>query len=110
MASRVLRRGGYQVVEAGGGMTALGVVEERGGRIDLLLTDVVMPEMGGRELSEVVSARYPHMRILFMSAYAEDEIILRGVRVTEMDFLPKPFTLDGLRDKVRNALDREGNE
>jgi two-component system cell cycle sensor histidine kinase/response regulator CckA len=110
MASRMLRRGGYDVLEAGGGKTALGVVEGRHGRIDLLLTDVVMPEMGGRELSEVVRARYPHVRILFMSAYTEDEIILRGVRVAEMDFLPKPFTVDGLRGKVRTALDRARND
>jgi two-component system cell cycle sensor histidine kinase/response regulator CckA len=107
MASRVLHRGGYEVLEAGGGMAALGVVEERDGRIDLLLTDVVMPEMGGRELSEVVHARYPHVRLLFMSAYTEDEVILQGVRVAEVDFLSKPFTVDGLRSKVRSALDRE---
>jgi two-component system cell cycle sensor histidine kinase/response regulator CckA len=105
MASRVLHRGGYEVLEAGGGMGALGIVEECAGRIDLLLTDVVMPEMGGRELSEVVRARYPNVRILFMSAYTEDEIILRGVRVAEVDFLPKPFTVDGLRSKVRSVLD-----
>lgn len=106
VASKVLSRGGYEVLEAGGGMQALSIAEERNGRIDLLLTDVVMPEMGGRKLSEAIYARYPHVRILFMSAYTEDEMIVRGVLVAEVSFLSKPFTVDGLRSKVRSVLDR----
>jgi CheY-like chemotaxis protein len=106
MAAKVLRRGGYEVLEAGAGRDALKLAEERDGKIDLLLTDVVMPEMGGREVSEALRARYPHVRVLFMSAYTEDEVILRGVRVAEVNFVSKPFTVDGLRNKVREVLDR----
>lgn len=106
MAAKVLRRGGYEVLEAGGGLEALKIAEEQGGRIKLLLTDVVMPEMGGREVSEALRKLYPHIRVLFMSAYTEDEVILRGVRVAEVNFVSKPFTVDGLRSKVREVLDR----
>ncbi len=66
--------------------------------------------MGGRELSETFRARYPSVRILFMSAYTEDEVILQGVRVVGVDFIPKPFTVQGLRDKVRQVLDRTDGE
>lgn len=106
MAAKVLRRGGYEVLEAGGGREALRIAEEHGGDIELLLTDVVMPEMGGREVSAALRARWPNVRVLFMSAYTEDEVILRGVRVAEVDFVSKPFTVDGLRTKVRELLDR----
>ncbi len=104
VASKVLRRGGYEVVEAGGGEQALRLTEERNGRIDLLLTDVVMPGMSGRELAERLSARYPAVRLLFMSAYTEDEVILQGVRVAEVNFIAKPFTVEGLRSKVREVI------
>lgn len=104
VASKVLQRVGYEVLEANGGAEALELAEERGGAIDLLLTDVVMPGMGGRELSQEMTARYPEVRVLFMSAYTEDEVILQGVRVAEVDFISKPFTVEGLRAKVREVL------
>jgi len=107
VASKVLRRSGYNVVEASGGTEALAAVEKLEGRVHLLLTDVVMPGMNGRELSQELTARYPNVRVLFMSAYTEDEVILHGVRVAEVDFISKPFTIDGLRRKVRIILDRE---
>ena len=106
VARKVLARGGYAVLEAGGGVEALALAEQHEGQISLLLTDVVMPGMGGRELSEAFRARYPSVRILFMSAYTQDEVILQGVRVAEVDFIPKPFTVQGLRDKVRQVLDQ----
>lgn len=109
MAAKVLRRGGYQVLEASGGREALELAEEHGASIELLLTDVVMPEMGGREVSEALRARRPDLRVLFMSAYTEDEVILRGVRVAEVDFISKPFTVNGLRSKVREILDRSSD-
>ena len=108
VASKVLRRGGYQVLEAAGGEEALAIAEERSEEIDLLLTDVVMPGMSGRELSEVMGERYPHMPVLFMSAYTEDEVILRGIRVADVHFIEKPFTVDGLRQKVQEVLEAEG--
>ena len=108
VASKVLKRGGYEVLEAEGGEAALRIAEESKDRISLLLTDVVMPGMGGRELSEAFAERYPAVHILFMSAYTEDEVILRGVRVAEVNFISKPFTVKGLRDRVRSVLDGPG--
>ena len=67
-----------------------------------------MPRMNGRELSEEVTRRWPTIPTLFMSAYTEDEVILHGIRVSEVDFLPKPFTLEGLADAVRTVLARTG--
>jgi CheY-like chemotaxis protein len=105
VASKVLRRSGYDVIEAGGGQEAMALIHERGGAVDLLLTDVVMPEVGGRELSERLRAAYPEVRVLFMSAYTEDEVILQGVRVAEVNFLMKPFNLESLTRSVRDVLE-----
>ena len=107
VASKVLRRGGYEVLEAGGGEAALAVAGQVDGKISVLLSDVVMPSMNGRELSDAFRERYPDVRIIFMSAYREDEVILRGIRLAEVDFIPKPFSVQGLRDKVREVLDRD---
>ncbi len=104
VAAKVLRRGGFDVLEAGSGDAALAVAEEVKGQIDLLLTDVVMPNMNGRELSETLLSRYPDVRVLFMSAYTEDEVILQGVRVAEVNFINKPFSVEGLREKVRQVI------
>jgi CheY-like chemotaxis protein len=104
VAAKVLCLGGYRVIEAGSGAEALELVEEAGGRIDLLLTDVVMPTTNGRELAEALLARYPDVRVLFMSGYTEDEVILQGVRVAEVHFISKPFSVDGLRGTVGRLL------
>lgn len=104
VAARILRRLGYEVEEAGGAPEALRMLDAMSEPPDLLLSDVVMPGMNGRELSERVEELYPDVRILFMSAYTEDEVILRGIRVAEVHFLPKPFTLEGLADAVREVL------
>jgi two-component system cell cycle sensor histidine kinase/response regulator CckA len=104
VASRVLRRAGYRVLEAADGQEALAVARGEAGRLDLLLTDVVMPGMNGRELAERLTEVRPETRMLYMSAYTEDEVLLRGIRIAEMNFLSKPFSLDGLRDAVRQAL------
>lgn len=106
VACRVLDRGGFRALPALGGSEALRVAADRDGRIDLLLTDVVMPEMTGRELADTVAELYPGVRILFMSGYPDDETLLAGLNTTEVDFIPKPFTVEGLRDKVRTVLAR----
>lgn len=105
VACKVLRRSGYEVLEARGGYEALRIVREEKGDVDLLLTDVVMPELGGRELSERLLATYPDVRVLFMSAYTEDEVILQGVQVAEVNFLAKPFNLESLTRSVREVLE-----
>jgi CheY-like chemotaxis protein len=104
IAARVLERAGYRVLQAAEGAEALEVARAHAGPLHLLLTDVVMPGMNGRELGVRMSEERPETRLLYMSAYTEDEVILRGVRVAEVSFLPKPFTLDGLENAVRTAL------
>ncbi len=103
-----LKKKNYRVATAPNGKRGVEIAKEI--RPILIITDWMMPGMGGRELSELFRARYPAVRILFMSAYTEDEIILQGVRVAEVDFIPKPFTVQGLRDKVRTLIDRNGAE
>ena len=104
VAARVLERAGYSVLQAANGLEAVAMARSHPGRLDLVLTDVVMPGMNGRELGEVLMREHPETRLLYMSAYTEDEVILRGIRVAEVGFLYKPFSLDGLTDAVRQAL------
>lgn len=105
VACKVLDRGGFQTVPAPGGPEALQIAEDWGGRFDLLLTDIVMPEMTGRELAEEMVARFPSVRVLYMSAYTDDEVVLDGLKTSDVNFIPKPFTVEGLRAKVRAVLD-----
>lgn len=108
VASKVLRRDGYEILEALGGDEALRIADEHDGAIDLLLTDVVMPGLGGRELGERFLVRHPRTAVLFMSGYTEDEVLLQGIRVAEVNYISKPFTVAGLREKVREVLERNG--
>jgi len=105
LVRRILLREGYHVLEASNGAEGLVVAGSRTGGIDLLLTDVVMPEVGGRELAEQLLRSRPDLRILFMSGYTEDEVVLRAVSVAGTTFLEKPFTPDGLAKTVRTLLD-----
>ena len=75
------------------------------GAIHLLITDVVMPGLTGRELAERLSAERPDMKVLFMSGYTDDAVVLRGVLAKEMPFVQKPFTIAQLARKVRDVLD-----
>jgi PAS domain S-box-containing protein len=105
LAKRILERQGYRVFEARHGADALRVAEQLDGRIDLVLTDVVMPHMNGRELAERLAAIRPGGAVLFMSGYTDDEIIRRGLLDPEMAFLQKPFTANALARAVRDMLD-----
>jgi len=104
VAARVLRRAGFRVLQAGDGGEALDIVRAHDGPVDLVLTDVVMPGMNGRELGERLGVEWPDTKILYMSAYTEDDVIIRGLRVAEVSFLQKPFSLDGLEATVREVL------
>ncbi|MGH7415203.1 MAG: response regulator, partial [Candidatus Rokuibacteriota bacterium] len=106
LAREVLERQGYTVLEAGDGAEALGVCETAGDRIDVILTDVVMPRMGGRELVDRVRATKPAMPVLYMSGYTEDAILRHGVRDASMLLLGKPFTPAELIGKIREVLDK----
>jgi signal transduction histidine kinase/ligand-binding sensor domain-containing protein/CheY-like chemotaxis protein len=105
LASRVLTRSGYRVLAAASGDEAAGIAARHEGPIDLLMTDVVMPGMSGRELAEELLARYPGMRLLYASGYTEDAIVRHGVSSLETAFLEKPFTPNALLRKVREVLD-----
>jgi len=105
MAARALRSSGYQVLEAGTGEDALSVGERRETRIDLLLTDMVLPGMSGRALAYRLGVRHPQIRTLVMSGYPPDETAPSDARPVDADYLMKPFTCTILSAKVREVLD-----
>ena len=102
--ARTLARGGYRVLEAGDGETALRLSREHAGAIDLLLTDVVMPRMSGRELAEQICAQRPETMVLFTSGYTDNGIVHHGVLEPGVAFLQKPFTAGGLLARVRDLM------
>jgi CheY-like chemotaxis protein len=103
----MLERLGYRVLEAENGAEALGILETSMDRIDLILTDLVMPELHGGDLGESVMASESPHRVLYMSGYTGDEITRRGLAQNDMTLLRKPFTPDALARAVREALDRD---
>jgi two-component system, cell cycle sensor histidine kinase and response regulator CckA len=107
MGKMMLERLGYEVLTAVGGSAALRLAEEHAGKIDLLMTDVVMPEMNGRDLAERLQGHYPKVKRLFMSGYTADVIAHRGVLPEGEHFIQKPFSLEELARKVREALDEK---
>ncbi|MGE5647188.1 MAG: response regulator [Acidobacteriota bacterium] len=107
LANDMLTREGYSVIEAASGAEALDVWQERGDSIDLVLTDVIMPQMSGPELVEKLKAVSPGVKILYMSGYTDDIIARRGFLAIEGAFLHKPFTLDELSQEVRAVLDNK---
>jgi CheY-like chemotaxis protein len=102
---KVLRANGYNVLEASAGDNAIDRVKQHEGPIHLLITDVIMPAMNGRELSERVRVLRPATRVLFMSGYTDDLILHHGVLDAGIAFLNKPFTPRQLLRKVRDVLD-----
>jgi len=105
LAKDVLELFGYRVLTASGGPEALALCEEVDGKIDLLLTDVVMPEMSGRVLADLMLERFPHIAVLFMSGYTDNAIVHQGVIDADAHFVQKPFQTDALVRKVREVLD-----
>jgi PAS domain S-box-containing protein len=102
---QILARCGYQVLEAADGERALQIGAAHEGPIHLLLTDVVMPRIGGRSLAEQFAALRPEARVLFVSGYTDDAIVRHGVLEPGVNYLEKPFTPDDLARKVRGVLD-----
>jgi CheY-like chemotaxis protein len=105
LSHRALSRLGYQVLAAPSGADALRVAERHGGPIHLVLTDVVMPGIGGRELVRQLGAIRPGTKVLYISGYSDEAIARHGVLDPGTAFLQKPFTPDGLANKVRAVLD-----
>jgi PAS domain S-box-containing protein len=104
---RLLRKGGYTVLAAENGHAALRLMEDNPGHVDLLISDVVMPDMNGRELAEALCARQPDMAVLYVSGYTADVIDDHGLDEDGAEFLYKPFAPRELLARVRQLLDRE---
>jgi CheY-like chemotaxis protein len=107
LATHILRHQGYKVLEAADGEEALRVTQECLGEINLLLTDVVMPRMGGKELADRLKTLRPRVKVLFISGFPDEAIAHHGVLTPGIDFLQKPFSPAALAQKVREVLDRE---
>jgi CheY-like chemotaxis protein len=105
LVRKVLERRGYSVLEATNGAEAVQIAESHPGPIDLILTDVVMPDIAGPTLVEILAPLLPNVRVLFMSGYTDQEIIRRGVDEFHAGFIGKPFAPDALAMKVREILD-----
>lgn len=108
VAERALSRKGYEVLTASNGEEALELLETRPEGVDLLISDVVMPTMDGPTLVGHARERFPNLRIIFMSGYAEEQL-RREISVPDVAFLPKPFSVQELAEKVRAALARPIN-
>jgi PAS domain S-box-containing protein len=104
LAQEVLQSNGYRVLDASNGNEAIKVAQRHDGIIDLMVTDVVMPLLGGRELAEKLSVTRPGMRVLYMSGYTDDAMVHHGVLDGSAAFLEKPFAPDALALKIREVL------
>jgi two-component system, cell cycle sensor histidine kinase and response regulator CckA len=98
---------GYKVLQVSNAKDALDLVENTRAKIDLLFTDVIMPDMSGRELVEALHMRDPGLKVLFQSGYTDDMVIRHGILRAEVAFLQKPFTVDALAKKIRERLDQK---
>ena len=110
LARRSLEARGYRVLDAADGPSALELSARHGGGIDILVTDVVMPGMSGRELAERLAPERPSMKVLYTSGYTDDTMVRQGVLTAGVAFLQKPFVPDSLARKVREVLDGEKGE
>ncbi len=108
LASKILKKHGYCVIEATDGRNALEIVNKKDHpEIDLLVTDVIMPKMGGKELSEKLFEEYPELKVLYICGYTDNAIAHHGVLDEGVSLLQKPFSPQSLAEKVREALDQE---
>jgi response regulator RpfG family c-di-GMP phosphodiesterase len=105
MVSKILQNKGYTILEASHGNDAIEVCDKFEGSIHLMVTDVIMPHMSGRELAERLAPLRPEMRVLYMSGYPDNTIVQHGVLEPGTAFLQKPFTINALELKVREILD-----
>jgi two-component system cell cycle sensor histidine kinase/response regulator CckA len=106
--ARGLRSRGYTVVEAENGVEAMEVLDEQGGAIDLVVSDVVMPEMDGPTLLRAMREKNPDIKFIFVSGYAEDAFEKSLPEGQQFDFLPKPFTLSQLVAAVKETMTKQG--
>ena len=110
MAAEILRMAGYNVLEARGGGEALAVEGGHSGPIHVLVTDVIMPVMNGRELAKRLAVLRPGLKVLYMSGYVSDVLAREAIDEAEAAFLAKPFTPAALAARVKGLLMDEGKE
>ena len=108
LVSNMLRKNGFSVLLASAGDQALEIAARHRGRIHLLLTDMLMPGLNGRMLSERLAAARPETRVLYMSGYSDDDILRLGVKKASTHFIQKPFSVDALVHKIRETLNSPG--
>jgi CheY-like chemotaxis protein len=106
VARRILITSGYRVVEARNGADALALLHDLNFDVDLVLTDAVMPRMGGAELVRALRLKEPDLPVVMVSGYTDRELVTYGARELNVPFLPKPFRADDLLRTVRKTLDR----
>jgi CheY-like chemotaxis protein len=106
LAARALRNFGYTIIEASDGRQALEVFQRQESDIALVVTDVAMPDMGGRELATRLNELAPELPVLFMSGYTGEEVTERGMLPAGVPFQSKPFAPDALASRVRHLLDK----
>ena len=100
-----LRSLGYQIIEAKNGKEALSILSDRSKQIKLIFTDLVMPEMGGKELAEIIQKIDPTLKILFTSGYSDNHVIQKGIVDKKMNFIQKPYTFQTISREIRKILD-----
>ncbi len=110
LSRTILERQGYEVLEADTGKSALEAITSHKVPVDLLLTDVVIPGMNGREVYQKAAEHYPGLKVLFMSGYPDEVIAQKGVLEKGIQFIQKPFSVEGLSAKVRDVLDSPVNK
>jgi len=110
LSERVLCRAGHQVLKAEDAAQALATLEEHGGDVDLLLTDVVLPGPSGKELADLLAETRPDLRVIFMAGYTDDAVLRRGVGQEGVPFLQKPFEGEDLLEMVERVLDGHPRE
>jgi CheY-like chemotaxis protein len=103
--ARTLRECGYSVLEAADGREALEIVEAQKGRVSLVVADVVMPDMGGRQMASRLAQRWPEVPVLFISGYTGRDVVRRGLLEEGREFIQKPLAPEALARKVREMVD-----
>ncbi|MAT72195.1 MAG: hybrid sensor histidine kinase/response regulator [Planctomycetaceae bacterium] len=107
LVRRILASSGYSVLEASDGQAAIKILEETTRPVDLVISDVIMPQMGGRQLAEQIAKLRPACKVLLASGYTDDDLLRYGVESRELEFIRKPFTPAKLLTKIRALLDQE---
>jgi CheY-like chemotaxis protein len=105
LSREIMEESGYTVIEAQNGLHALEICEQGDYQFDLLITDVVMPQMGGRELAERLKSEQPGIKVIFISGYTDDAVVRHGIKEADSNFIQKPFSPDELAEKIREVLD-----